>query len=44
MASEKFARCVGAINFKPLCVGMIGVDKPQVVKQRREIEQFRVEF
>src|SRR6476619_1101688 len=44
MAAEKFARCVRAINFKPLCVGMIRVDKPQVVKQRRDIEQFRIEF
>lgn len=32
MASEKFARGVGAINFKPLRVGMKSVDKPQVVK------------
>src|SRR5262249_46138808 len=44
MALEKFACSVGAIDFEPLCVGMIGVDKPQVVKQRCDIEQLRIEF
>ena len=28
MAAEKFARCVGAIDFKPLCIGIISVDEP----------------
>src|SRR3954463_9012180 len=36
VAPEKFARSVGAINFKPLSISMISVDKSQVVKQRRD--------
>ena len=38
MAPEKFARCISAVDFKPLCLGMIGVDKTQVMKERGDIE------
>jgi hypothetical protein len=44
MASEKFARGVSAIDFKPLCFSMVSIDKTQVMKQCRDIEQFRVKF
>ena len=36
MAPEKFARCIGAVDFKPLCLGMIGVDKAEIMKQRSD--------
>jgi hypothetical protein len=44
VAFEKFARCIGAVDLEPLCLGMIGVNKTQVVKQRSDLEQFRVKF
>ena len=39
-ALEKFAGCIGAVDLKPLCLGVISVDKAQVMKQRCDIEQF----
>jgi len=44
LAAQKFARGVGAIDFEPLGIGVIGVGKPQIVKQRGDIEQFGIEF
>ena len=38
---KEFAGGVGAIDFKPLCLRVVTVDQAEVVKQRRDIEQFR---
>lgn len=44
VAPEKRARCIGAVDFKPLFLGMICVNKAQIVKQRGDVEQFRIEL
>jgi hypothetical protein len=44
MTFEKFARCIGAVDLEPLGLGVIGISQSQVVEQRRDIEQFSVEF
>src|ERR1700753_4169324 len=44
VTSQEFARGVSAIDFKPLGIGFVGLDKAHVVKQRGDIEQLRIEF
>jgi hypothetical protein len=44
MAPEEFAGGVSAINFKPFCLRVVVIDKTQVMKQRRYIEELGVEL
>src|SRR4029453_4790410 len=44
MAPEEFAGGVSAINFKPFCLRVVLIDKTQVMKQRRYIEELGVEL
>ena len=44
MAPEEFAGGVSAINFKPFCLRVVLIDKTQVMKQRRYIEELWVEL
>jgi hypothetical protein len=44
MAPEESAGGVSAINFKPFCLRVVLIDKTQVMKQRRCIEELGVEL
>jgi hypothetical protein len=40
---QKFAGGIGAINFKSLGLCMVMVDKPEIVEQRRDVEQLGID-
>lgn len=44
MPPQKFAGGIGAINFKSLGLCMVMVDKPEIMEQRRDVEQLGIEF
>jgi hypothetical protein len=41
---QKRARRIRAVDLKSFCLGVIGVDEAEIVKQRRNVEQLRVKF
>ena len=44
MALQECARGVGTINLEALVVSVVGIYEAQVMEQRRDIQQFRIEF